>query len=133
VNIIFDNEKSLEVFLDRTRMRQVIFNLIQNAIKYSDKRKEEKFVKIQTSTVDQDVIKEIEDNSIGIKEEDKEKVFDKFYRSDTSLTYEIQGTGVGLSIVNDMVELHGGTIQLDTKLGEGSKFTITVPRGVENE
>jgi two-component system OmpR family sensor kinase len=133
VNIIFDNEKSLEVFLDRTRMRQVIFNLIQNAIKYSDKRKEEKFVKIQTRTVNQELIIEIEDNSIGIKEEDKEKVFDKFYRSDTSLTYEIQGTGVGLSIVKDMVELHGGTIQLETQLGEGSKFIITVPRGVENE
>jgi two-component system OmpR family sensor kinase len=114
-------------------MRQVIFNLIQNAIKYSDKRKEEKFVKIQTRTVNQELIIEIEDNSIGIKEEDKEKVFDKFYRSDTSLTYEIQGTGVGLSIVKDMVELHGGTIQLETQLGEGSKFIITVPRGVENE
>lgn len=133
VNIITENKKTLIVFLDRTRMRQIIFNLIQNAIKYSDREKEERFVRIRTKIVDQDLIIEIEDNSIGIKKEDKEKIFDKFYRSDTSLTYKIQGTGVGLSIVKDLVELHGGIIELDTELGKGSKFTIKVPRGVENE
>jgi two-component system OmpR family sensor kinase len=133
VEIIFNNDKELEVYLDRTRMRQVIFNLVQNAIKYSDKEKKDKFVKITTKMDNGNLIIVIEDNSIGIKEEDKEKVFDKFYRSDTSLTYEIQGTGVGLSIVKDMVELHDGTIELDTNLGKGSTFTITVPRGVEDE
>jgi two-component system OmpR family sensor kinase len=107
--------------------------LVQNAIKYSDKEKKDKFVKITTKMDNGNLIIVIEDNSIGIKEEDKEKVFDKFYRSDTSLTYEIQGTGVGLSIVKDMVELHDGTIELDTNLGKGSTFTITVPRGVEDE
>jgi two-component system OmpR family sensor kinase len=133
VDVIFNNDKKLEVYLDRTRMRQVIFNLIQNAIKYSDKEKEDKFVKIMTKMNNGNLIIVIEDNGIGIKKEDKEKVFDKFYRSDTSLTYEIQGTGVGLSIVKDMVELHDGTVELDTNLGKGSTFTITVPRGFENE
>ncbi|MGM0640061.1 MAG: sensor histidine kinase [Thermotogota bacterium] len=133
VDVEFENEEPIEVFMDRTRMRQVIFNLIQNAIKYSDNEKNNKFVKITTEINDNNIIIKIKDNSIGIKSEDKEKIFDKFYRSDTSLTYEIQGTGVGLSIVKDMVELHDGTIELDTELGEGSTFTLTIPRGVENE
>jgi len=133
VEIIFHKNESIKVFMDRTRIRQVIFNLIQNAIKYSDKEKEHRFVEITTEIKENNIIIKIKDNSIGIKSEDKEKIFDKFYRSDTSLTYEIQGTGVGLSIVKDMVELHGGTIELDTELGKGSTFILTIPRGVENE
>jgi len=133
VKIMFDNKEKLYVFMDRTRMRQVIFNLIQNAIKYSDKEKNERFVEIETYKEKENLIIRIIDNSIGIKSEDKEKIFDKFYRSDTSLTYEIQGTGVGLSIVKDMVELHDGEIELKTEVGKGSTFILTIPRGVEDE
>ena len=73
----------------------------------------------------------VEDNGIGIPEEKQDKIFEKFYRVDSSLTYEISGTGLGLAIVKEIVELHGGRIWVESEEGVGSKFSVEIPIRVE--
>jgi two-component system OmpR family sensor kinase len=130
VKIILKSNENIILNLDRTRIKQILVNLIQNAIKYSDSKKEDKYVQINYEQNEENIIIYIEDNGIGIKEEYQEKIFEKFFRADSSLNYEIQGTGIGLSIVKELVELHNGKILLESEFEKGSKFIITLPKGV---
>lgn len=76
------------------------------------------------------IISERSDSGVGIDEKEQSKVFEKFYRVDGSLNYKVQGTGIGLSIVKDLVQLHNGTIDLESSLKKGSKFILTFNRKV---
>ena len=69
----------------------------------------------------------VSDNGIGIPEEGREKIFERFYQVEESLTREYQGIGLGLSVVKAMVELHGGKIWVESDLGEGSVFHFRLP------
>lgn len=121
-----------EVFaeIDLSKMWQVIYNLTDNAIKYT-----------QTGGIVKTTLKsegdfcriEIEDNGIGIPKEHLDKIFDRFYRVDKARSRESGGTGLGLSIVKDMVELHKGKILVDSKEGEGTIFIIILPKKQHNE
>ncbi len=110
--------------VDAQKMWQVIYNLTDNAIKYTPAggvvkltlKKEGEFCRI-----------EISDNGIGIPESDVDRVFDRFYRVDKARSRESGGTGLGLSIVKDVVELHKGKILVDSKEGAGSTFIIILP------
>ncbi|SHE71206.1 two-component system, OmpR family, sensor kinase [Marinitoga hydrogenitolerans DSM 16785] len=122
-------KENIIVNLDRTRVKQILSNLIDNAIKYSDKRKDMKFVKITLKSEDDKVLILVEDNGIGISKEHHEKIFEKFYRVDSSLTYEISGTGIGLSVVKELVEIQGGKIWLKSVEGKGTRFYIEFKKG----
>jgi Amt family ammonium transporter len=109
---------------DRERIEQVLANLVSNAIKYNRPtgcigvwlRLENHLLRI-----------DVEDSGVGISEENQRRLFEKFFRADTSLTREVGGTGLGLSIVKAIVERLGGTVQVKSKLGEGSTFTVLLP------
>ena len=75
-----------------------------------------------------DVLIEIQDTGIGIKPEEQEAIFERFFRSESARTLRPTGTGLGLAIVKRIVEIHGGTIRLDSQLGQGSRFSILIPR-----
>ena len=69
----------------------------------------------------------IEDKGIGISDEERDKIFEKFYRGQSAVKYLIKGTGLGLALVKYTVEAHNGTIVVDSEVGKGSTFTITLP------
>ncbi len=115
-----------EVDIDREAVEQVLHNLIDNACKYSGDSKD---IEIQLLTKGKNVIITVEDHGIGIRKEDLDRIFSRFYRAGEELTQTVKGSGIGLTIVKQIVEAHKGTIAVDSEVGKGSKFTISIPLG----
>ncbi len=107
--------------VDIVLVNRVLANLIGNAIKYAGEGKE---IYIKTWDDEQWVTIEISDNGKGIKQEDLEHIFDKFYRVKNDDSHKIKGSGLGLYLVKYFIELHNGTITASSVLGEGTKFII---------
>ncbi|MFQ5706486.1 MAG: PAS domain-containing sensor histidine kinase [bacterium] len=112
--------------VDCDMMEQVILNLYSNAVKYSPENAHV-FVRIKDNENDLSV--EFEDTGFGISEKSVARIFDKFYRaSDNEKVRDITGSGLGLSLVKEIIEIHGGKVQVRSRLGEGSTFTVTLPK-----
>jgi len=109
------------ISLDVELMKRVVSNLVENAMKYSGEGSE-----VLTKTWDDKdwVYIMIQDNGVGIGEEDLEHIFDKFYRVKNDASHKIKGSGLGLYLVKYFVELQGGTITADSTVGEGTTFTV---------
>lgn len=108
---------------DRKRVKQILINLIDNAIKFTETGS----IVIQSKVEGAYVVTSVIDSGIGIKDEDKEKIFEAFLQLDTRLARTAEGTGLGLSICKRLVKLMGGDIKVDSKPGEGSIFTFRIP------
>ncbi len=118
------------VHADRARLQQILINLISNAVKYTPP---EGKIKITAEKRDNLLRVAVQDNGLGISPEDQAHIFDRFYRVRRPETDSIEGTGLGLAIVKSLVEAHNGRIGLESRLGEGSTFFITLPLApVEN-
>ncbi len=119
-----------EIFLDadESQMEQVLNNLISNAIKYTPEGG-----KVTLSAFEKDrwAAISVTDTGIGIPQGDLARIFDRFYRVDKNRSRQMGGTGLGLSIVKDIVESHGGIVLVDSELGKGSTFTVTIPKWME--
>jgi len=114
------------VFVDETRFKEVIMNLVSNSIKYGSNNG---WIKI-THVVKNDIVETIvADNGRGISEEDQKHLFQKFFRADDVKKTPIQGTGLGLFITKELVEKMGGTITVKSSLGKGAAFTVAFRRG----
>lgn len=112
---------------NRRLLTDVVGNLLSNAIKYS--KPQGGYVRIRLSQGEDDVVMVVEDDGIGIAPENQKRVFERFYVVDPGRTRaEGSGTGLGLSLVKHTVARHGGTIRLESALGEGSRFVITLPK-----
>lgn len=109
---------------DELHISNIISNLIDNAIKYSS---EQLSLKITTRNVIGGIEIAVTDKGIGMNKEQQQKIFDTFYRVPTGNVHDVKGFGLGLSYVKKMVEAHQGTIGVDSKLGEGSTFTVWFP------
>lgn len=112
------------VLADRARLQQILINLISNAVKYTPP---EGKIKILAEKRDLTLRVAVQDNGLGISPEDQAHIFDRFYRVRRPETDSIEGTGLGLAIVKTLVEAHNGRIGLESRLGEGSTFYITLP------
>ena len=117
VNSELDQE--IELTADPEKLKQAFLNLISNAIKYSNSQKK---LDVKLYKRGSDVHIEFEDSGIGIPENESSRIFDKFYRVDPS--EGITGTGLGLTVVKEIVEAHKGKIIVDSRVGKGSKFSI---------
>ncbi|WP_066496113.1 sensor histidine kinase [Abyssisolibacter fermentans] len=106
---------------DETRIKQLIIVLLENALKYTQ---EEGKVSLTLEKKDNKVIILVEDNGIGIAHEDKERIFDRFYRADKARFREEGGTGLGLSIASWITSLYDGAIRVESEIGKGSKFHV---------
>lgn len=113
---------------DHDRILQVVTNLVSNAYKYTPAGGA---LRVEVSRSDDWLQVAVQDTGIGIPPEDIPKLFTRFFRVDTSLTREIGGTGLGLSIVKSIVELHGGTVSVQSTPGSGSTFSFDIPIAVE--
>lgn len=111
--------------LDHDRVSQVLLNLIDNALKYSD-TDTNVFVRLYFSAERATI--EVQDQGQGIKEAELPKIFDRFYRVEESRATRFGGRGLGLAIAKHLVEAHGGELSVTSVFGEGSKFTLALPR-----
>jgi signal transduction histidine kinase len=112
------------LFADRVQMAQAIGNLLDNAIKYNRPGGQ---VTLRVSLEDRQLKIDIEDTGIGIPSEDIPRIFERFYRVDKARSRETGGTGLGLSIVKHVAEAHGGSVQVESQLNHGSRFTLILP------
>jgi signal transduction histidine kinase len=112
------------VSVDRDAMAQVIFNLLHNAVKFTGPDKQ---IALRARRTDRGVAIEVEDNGIGIREKDRKRIFERFYRADDLLSRRTEGTGLGLAIAKRLVEAHGGRIDVDSRQGGGSIFRVQLP------
>lgn len=116
--------EELEFKFDPDRIKQTLINIISNAIKYTDRGG---VVELKLYSEYDSVVIEISDNGIGIPEESLPHIFDRFYRVDKARARATGGSGLGLSIANQIVSLHGGKIEVESKLGEGTTIKIRLP------
>lgn len=129
--LIFDKPvEPVHVFGDEEELRQAIGNLIDNGLKYTPRHGS---VRTElSSTGDQATIR-IEDNGIGIPEEFLDRIFERFFRVDKARSREIGGTGLGLAIVKNICLKHDGNVEVESKDGKGTTFTITLPLHSDSE
>lgn len=109
--------------VDRMHFGNIIYNLLDNSLKYSERPPE---VKITLSALADGFELRLEDNGIGIRKEDLNRIFDKLYRVPTGDVHNVKGFGLGLSYVKSIIDLHRGTIEVKSTVGEGSTFIITM-------
>lgn len=112
------------VFVDRTAMERVITNLLSNAIKYTERGGD---IKVYISYLVDDIYVKVADTGFGIDKDHLPRIFNRFYRVDMTGSRMFGGTGLGLSIAKELIELHGGRIDVTSTLGKGTEFTIMIP------
>ncbi len=115
----------LEATVDPVLLEQAVVNLLDNAIKYSER---EKAVRISARTADREIRIQVQDHGIGIEKKHLPRLFERFYRVDKARSRSLGGTGLGLAIVKHIAQAHGGHVAVESRLGEGSRFTIHLPR-----
>lgn len=120
---------SLNIWVDIDKLEKILFNLLSNAFKYTPQGKQ---IKIIINVIRENVSIGIEDQGIGISEDKQKKLFERFENLVDKNLFNRESTGIGLSLVKELVEMHKGTIGLESWLGKGSKFTILLPLGKEH-
>ena len=118
------NAKNTEVEVDRTHFMNVMYNLLDNALKYS---KKEPTLEIETKNGADSVVISVKDHGIGISDDNLKKVFDRLYRVPTGNIHNVKGFGLGLSYVKIITERHGGKVSVESSLGKGSTFYLEIP------
>ena len=133
MSILAPREQSLDIEIeeglpplhtDKAKLRQVLLNLVDNSSKFTPDGGK---LKIEAVRKGDWCRVSVIDNGIGIKEEDQERIFEPFCRLDSPLVRERGGTGLGLTLVKQIVERYGGQIWVESEPGKGSRFTFTVP------
>ncbi|OKZ36260.1 MAG: hypothetical protein BHV86_09740 [Eshraghiella crossota] len=124
IEIIFESMRPVTASIDRVKFIIVLTNIIENAIKYNHP---EGWVKITLDADHKFFYVDVSDSGIGIPEECKDQVFERFYRVDKARSRETGGTGLGLAITKNIVLLHKGTIKFYSKENEGTTFNIRIP------
>ncbi len=122
--IYYPANERLQLFGDKNKLKQVMINLIQNAIKYTEKGKVEVLV-VEETKFGRIIVK---DSGYGIPENDLSRIFERFYRVDKARSRAVGGTGLGLAIVKHIIEAHGSKIEVKSKVDEGSEFSFKLKK-----
>ena len=129
IDLILTDEEMI-VNADETRVQQVLYNLIDNAVKFSNR---DSSIKIETTEKRSKVFVSVKDFGIGIPKEDQKLIFDRFYKSDASRGKDRKGTGLGLSIVREIMRAHEENINVISTVGAGTEFIFTLPKAAVME
>ena len=133
INLIFDTDVEERIIdCDPDKIERVMLNLLSNAIKFTD---EGGTIEVNIEDKGENIRISVKDNGTGIPEDKLDEIFDRFKQVDKTLVRNYQGTGIGLSLVKSLVEMHGGSITLESQYGQGSIFSIELPvvQLLENE
>jgi two-component system, OmpR family, phosphate regulon sensor histidine kinase PhoR len=125
IGLVLRGDKAAVAEVDGLRIKQIFINLIGNAITYTSAGGE---VSVSLSQTDSSVEVKIRDNGIGIDEAEIPRIFERFYRVDKARSRDSGGTGLGLAIVKHLIEAHGGSIGVESKVDEGTVFTVTLKK-----
>ncbi len=119
-----------EVNADKEALAQALLNLVNNAIKYS---RDEKYLRLDVRRDGERLLLSVTDRGIGVAKGEQKKIFEKFYRAENSLVHETKGSGLGLALVQHIMEAHGGSVEVESAPGKGSTFTLVLPikRGMD--
>ena len=117
-----DNFPTLRI--DERRLEEVVHNLLDNAVKYSHQNGR---ILIQAGAPDQEVVLSVRDEGVGIAANDLPRIFERFYRADRARSRELAGTGLGLSIVKHIAQLHGGRVEAESVVGQGTTIRVILP------
>ena len=113
-----------KVLADREAISRVLFNLLDNALKYSNIIRG---VFLRAWADGESVFLEVQDEGIGISKQDQKKIYKKFYRTDEARESNIKGSGIGLTLVAHIIKAHGGEVLLESDVGKGTKVTVRLP------
>ena len=132
IRLVVDVEDGIpdRLYGDELRIRQVLINLLNNAVKFTEKGTITLSVRGNNTEYGIELIMSVEDTGCGIKKEDRERLFESFERVENQGLHKIEGTGLGLAISKNMVELMNGNISLDSEYGKGTTFHVTIPQKV---
>ncbi len=125
IRIDLDCEKDTTAIFDPTLIEQAVVNLLDNALKYSEPQGK---VLVKSHQQNSEIIISVQDHGIGIAQKHLSRLFERFYRVDKARSRNLSGTGLGLAIVKHIAQAHGGHVTVESKLGEGSRFSIYLPQ-----
>lgn len=121
-------QENIQLTFDAEKLEMIISNLISNAFKYT---KDSGSVSLTIEDTADDVVFSVKDNGIGIMEKMRDTIFESFFRTERG-EKQSSGDGIGLSVVKSLVELHGGTIRVESEVNKGSEFIFNIPKGISN-
>lgn len=124
LRLAFHGSEAAPATVDRDMWERIVFNLIENALKYTLAGS----IDVRVRTTGDAVVLEVADTGIGVAEEEREKIFERFYRAASSGGRSAEGAGIGLALTRDLVRLHSGTISVRDNDGGGSVFAVSIPR-----
>jgi len=122
--VVCDRPRS-PVFVDRDMWEKIVLNLLSNAFKFTF----EGGISVSLAERDDAVVLSVEDTGVGIPQDELPHVFERFHRVRGTEGRTHEGTGIGLALVSDLVKLHGGAVEVDSRLGQGSRFSVRIPTG----
>lgn len=132
IELIFDTDVEEKIIsCDSEKVERIMLNLLSNAVKYVEKDGK---IEVKITTLRNDILVSVKDNGLGISEDKIDLIFERFMQVDNTMTRKCEGSGIGLSIVESLVKLHGGNITVNSSKGRGSEFLFTLPiHIIENE
>lgn len=131
INLIFDtNDEEVITYCDPDKIERIMLNLLSNAIKYTP---ENGFIKVKINSTPDEIIVSVKDSGVGIPKEKLYDIFDRFGQVDDSLNRKCEGSGIGLSLVKNLVEMHGGEIHVNSEVNKGSEFVFSIPIKIKKE
>ena len=131
INLIFDtNVEELITYCDPDKIERIMLNLLSNAIKYTP---EGGNIEVDINATEKEIIVSVNDSGVGIPSDKLNLIFDRFGQVDESFNRKCEGSGIGLSIVRNLVEMHGGNVYVKSAINEGSQFIFTIPIKLKEE
>lgn len=131
INLIFDtDDEEVITYCDPDKIERIMLNLLSNAIKYTP---ENGFIKVQITNAQNEIIVSVKDSGKGISKDKLDVIFERFGQADSEFNKKYESSGIGLSLVKNLVELHGGDISVNSEIGEGSEFIFSIPIKLNEE
>ncbi|WP_052356605.1 ATP-binding protein [[Clostridium] dakarense] len=131
INLIFDtNKEEVITYCDPDKIERIMLNILSNAIKYTQ---ENGFIKVKINSTQDEIIVSVKDSGVGISKDKLDIIFDRFGQVDSSFNRKCEGSGIGLSLVKNLVEMHGGEIHANSEVNEGSEFIFSIPIKLKEE